>query len=107
MEGYKCKECGDSIHSFCTPEGDCFYCPTCDKESTTAELEWGTIPVIGVDRIIDEDTSLIVGVNNKFYVGVIQNEDGTYHIDVHTPRGVVLNEFDFYPEEEDENEDNN
>lgn len=106
MEGHKCKECGGSVHSFYTPEGLCVYCPICDEERTDAEVEWGTIPVIGVDRLIDEDTSLIVGVNSKFFIGVIQNEDGTYHIDVHTPRGVVLNEFDYYPEE-DENEDNN
>lgn len=106
MEGHICKECGGSIHSFYTPEDWCSYCPICDKECTDADVEWGTIPVIGLDRRIDEDTSLIVGVNNKFFIGVIQNEDGSYHIDVHTPRGVVLNEFDFYPEE-DEDEDNN
>lgn len=106
MEGFKCPDCGYGIHKFNTTAGDCFYCANCDRDYLESEVDYGTIPVIGVDRIIDKDTSLIVGVNNKFYVGVIQNEDGTYHIDVHTPRGVILNEFDLYLEE-DENEDNN
>ena len=106
MEGHICKECGRSIHRFNTTEGDCFYCANCDRDYLESEVEWGTIPVIGIDRRIDEDTSLIVGVNNEFFIGVIQNEDGSYHIDAHTPRGVILSEFDFYPEE-DEDEDNN
>jgi hypothetical protein len=105
MEGHICKECGRSIHRFNTTEGDCFYCANCDRDYLESEVEWGTIPVIGVDRIIDKDTSLIVGVNNKFYIGVIQSEDGTYHIDLHTPLG-VFEEFDYCPEE-DEDEDNN
>lgn len=106
MEGFKCKECGCSVHRIDTIEGSCFYCAECDKEYTRANVEYGTIPVIVVDRIIDEDTSLIIGVSNKFYIGVIKNEDGTYHIDVHTPKGVILNEFDFYPEEGEDEDDN-
>lgn len=99
-----CPKCRESLYTIETAKGDTWYCSDCDELYTEDETVEGTPQAIRVDRTLEDDQCLLVGVDSKFYIGVIKNDDGTYHIDLHTPLG-VFEEFDYCPEE-DEDEDN-
>jgi hypothetical protein len=102
MEGYKCPDCDHALSTidvsgYSERSEIIHYCPHCDREVSADRLWYGTITQERVDRIIDEDTSLLVGVRNHggiaLEIGVIDNGDGEYVITVMDKYGHLMEEL--------------
>lgn len=95
-----CDECRNPLYKIECEGKHIWYCADCDKEVREDDAIEGDPACIRVDRLLQDEQCLLVGVDNKFYIGVIKHDDGTYHIDVHTPMG-IFEEFDICPEGDD------